>query len=267
MFQVDSVHHDKMIPGWCTSQERINFNVLVLVTEGKVVYEVDQKRLIAEKGDLLILPKLITRAGVNHESGPHQKYTILFTCNKEETLLPFLQCYEQTLIKPRNFESLRRRFEKLFLEMRGARSFRSMICQGILQELLGIIARELEQPEMAPMKIKYAHTIQNYLVEHYREPIEIGQLAKLIGRSENYTISIYKEVTGQSPIKYLHRLRIMEACYLLLNTKTSISSVSQYLGYYDTSYFFRMFKQLTSMSPSEFIALGQPLDSEVFWGR
>ncbi|MFD1906464.1 hypothetical protein ACFSQ7_24595 [Paenibacillus rhizoplanae] len=54
-------------------------------------------------------------------------------------------------------------FEKLFMEMRGVKSFRSMICQGILQELLGITARELEQPEIAPMKVQYARTIQNYL--------------------------------------------------------------------------------------------------------
>lgn len=267
MLTLDSVHHDKMIPGWRTLQERININVLVLVMEGKAVYHIEGKRMVVEKGDLLVLPSSISRAGENHESGPHQKYTILFTCDEEAALLPYLGSGKQTLIKPRNFESLRRRFEKLFGEMRGGKSFRMFICQGILQELLGLIARELEQPEMAPMKIKYAQTIQNYLVQHYREPLEIRQLAQLIDRSENYTISVYKEVTGHSPIKYLHRLRIMEAGYLLLNTKTTVADVSQYLGYYDTSYFFRMFKQLTSLSPTEFIAIGQPLDSEDFFAH
>ena len=266
MLYLQSVNHDRMIPGWRTLPERIAYNVLVLVVAGKVVYQIEGNRIVAEKGDLLVLPRSIKRAGENHGSGLHQKYTILFTCDEEAALLPYLGSGKQTLIKPRNFESLRRRFEKLFGEMRGGRSFRLFICQGILQELLGLIARELEQPEIAPMKIKYAQTIQNYLVEHYREPVEIRQLAQLINRSENYTISVYKEVTGQSPIKYLHRLRIMEAGHLLLNTKTTVADVSQYLGYYDTSYFFRMFKQLTSLSPTEFIAIGQPLDSEGFFG-
>ncbi|WP_339225159.1 AraC family transcriptional regulator [Paenibacillus sp. FSL H8-0332] len=266
MYTVDSVYHDLMIPGWRTMQERIKLNVLILVIEGKVVYYIEKTRVVLEQGDLLILPNLIDRAGEDHESGPHQKYTILFTSGEETELLPFLRQDRHTLLKPRSFEALRRRFEKLFMEMRGVKSFRSMICQGILQELLGITARELEQPEIAPMKVQYARTIQNYLLCHYRESIEIEQLAKLIGCSENYTISVYKEVTGQSPIKYLHRLRILEACYLLLNTKTTVAAISQYSGYYDASYFFRMFKQLTSMSPSEFIAIGQPLDMEDFLG-
>lgn len=101
-----------------------------------------------------------------------------------------------------------------------------------------MLAREFEQPEVSPMKLKYAQKIQQYLLEHYREQVQIHELASLIRRSPNYTISIYREVTGQSPIRYLHQLRIIEACNLLLNSDMSISSISSYLGYYDTSYFF-----------------------------
>ncbi|WP_368659514.1 AraC family transcriptional regulator [Metabacillus halosaccharovorans] len=54
------------------------------------------------------------------------------------------------------------------------------------------------------------------MLENYRKNIEIEQLAKLINRSQSYTISIFKELMGQSPIRYIHQLRIIEACNLLL---------------------------------------------------
>ena len=72
------------------------------------------------------------------------------------------------------------------MKMRGGKSYRTKICQGIMQELIGMLARELEKNELAPSKRNYADTIKSYLLEHYREPIEIDRLAKLIHRSPSY---------------------------------------------------------------------------------
>ncbi|MBT2738781.1 helix-turn-helix transcriptional regulator [Bacillus sp. ISL-7] len=52
----------------------------------------------------------------------------------------------------------------------------------------------------------------------------------------------------------------MEACNLLLNTDMTVVAISDYLGYYDTSYFSRMFKKLASMSPKEFSMTGHQID-------
>ncbi|BCG58300.1 AraC family transcriptional regulator [Paenibacillus sp. URB8-2] len=261
MLVLHSVHFDKEIPHWRTLMEEIRINVLVLVTLGKVKYTVNGQPIIAERGDLLVLPKGVRRAGENDESGLHQKYTILFHCGADVAeAIPFLSLNSPTLFKPRNFETVRRKFEQLFLESREAKSYSSFISLGVLQEVLGMLAREFEQPEVSPMKLKYAQKIQQYLLEHYREQVQIHELASLIRRSPNYTISIYREVTGQSPIRYLHQLRIIEACNLLLNSDMSISSISSYLGYYDTSYFFRIFKKQTSYSPSEFAVNGRLME-------
>ncbi|MBB6731082.1 helix-turn-helix domain-containing protein [Cohnella zeiphila] len=266
MIQLMSVHFDHFIPNWRTQMEKIGHNVLVLVTEGKVRYDINGSEVVAERGELLYIPKSTRRSGENWAGTPHQKYTVLFNLDCElPTGVPFLDRKQFLRFRLAHFPYAQRRCERLYEEMRGSKSFRELICLGIVQELFGILSRELEKPEVTPMKMKYAQTVRQYLLEHYREPIEIGQLARLIRRSPNYTTALFKEVFGQSPIRYMHQLRVLEACNLLLNSDMTIASISQYLGYYDTSYFFRIFKKYSSMSPGEFIARGRPSDlSQLF---
>jgi AraC-like DNA-binding protein len=155
---------------------------------------------------------------------------------------------------------MKHRFERLYFDIRGDKKYRDYVCLGVLQEIIGLFARELESSTITPIKVKFVQIIERFLLENYRKPIEIEHLAKLIHRSPGYTISVFKEVIGQSPIKYIHQLRVMEACNLLLNTDMTVVAISEYLGYYDTSYFSRMFKKLTSMSPKEFSMTGHQID-------
>jgi len=267
MLSLTSVFFDDNIRDWRSHSEIIDFNVLVLVTEGYVCYDIEGITHVGERGDLIFIPHGTRRAGDNHPSGPHQKYTVMMNYNPDAvTSIPFLRERKFVHFKPRRFQYIQRRFAQLFEEFREGELFKSTICLGILQELIGIVARELEKPELTPMKAKYADIIKRYLLDHYREPVEIKKLARLIQRSPNYTTAVFREATGQSPIKYIHQLRVMEACHLLLNSDMSISSIANYLGYYDTSYFFRMFKKYTSMSPTDFMTYGSLEDTSHMFG-
>lgn len=206
----------------------------------------------------MFIPASTIRGGENHKSGEHQKYTALFTLpDRIDPHIPFPIDQKFYQIKSRSYEYIKHRFERLYFNMRGDKSYSSYICNGILQELIGVFAQELGASSIAPIKLKYAKTIEYFLLTNYREPIKIEQLAKLIHRSQSYTIAVFKEVMGQSPIQYIHQLRITEACNLLLTTDMTVVAISEYLGYYDTSYFSRMFKKVTSMSPKEFIKVGE----------
>lgn len=247
--------------------EEIGHHVLVLVTDGKVIYTINGVQIVAERGEFLYIPKSTMRCGENLPDRPHRKWTILFTAGHElETSVPFLK--QQTFIRFRlaNFQNVQRMFGRLYEEMRERRRFRSLICMGIMQELFGTLSRELEKPEVPPIKLKYAQIVKQHLLDRYREPVEIEQLARLINRSPNYTTALFKEVFGHSPIKYMHQLRVMEACNLLLYSDMTVASIAQYLGYYDPSYFFRMFKKHCAMSPTDFAERGQPSDLAGLFG-
>ncbi|WP_237391573.1 helix-turn-helix domain-containing protein [Paenibacillus dendrobii] len=256
-----SVNFDKNIPSWRTNLEAINYNVLVLVREGKVRYKINGKEIIAENGDVLFIPRSTRRSGENWLGAPHQKYTILFSYDAGiETGIPFLDQKQFIQFKTSQDQYAFHRCERLYEEIRGGKSFRNIICLGIFQELLGMLARELDKPDLTPSKLKYAQIIKNYLLEHYREPIDIDQLSKLIYRSPNYVTALFREVYGHPPIRYMHQLRMLEACNLLLSTDMTIAGIAQYLGYYDTSYFHRVFKKHIGMAPSNYLQQGAQSD-------
>jgi len=265
MIEILGVFFDNFISDWRTSMEKIDYNVLVVVVQGTVQYSINGENLIAKKGDMLYIPAFTMRAGENHVSGPHQKYSVVFELDKKHAhthSFPIGQDFHHLKIK--SFEYMKHRFEQLYTDIRGNKKHRDFICHGMLQEIIGLFGSELESPVTAPNKVKYAEVIEKFLLENYRKTVEIEQLAKLIHRSPGYTISIFKEVMGQSPIRYIHQLRIMEACNLLLNTEMTVVAISEYLGYYDTSYFSRMFKKITSMSPKEFMLTGQQVDLKTY---
>lgn len=267
MFELTSVNFDNHIPHWHTQLEAIGYNVLSIVQEGKVRYDINGEEAIGEKNDVLFIPMSTRRSGGNWMGTTHQKYTILFTYDPSlKTGIPFLDQRKFAKFRMKEARHIFSRCDKLLEEMRGGKSYRSIICLGIFQELLGMLARESDKPgELTPSKLKYAETIKKHLLAHYREPVEVGHLATLVGRSPNYVTTLFKEVCGHSPIRYMHQLRILEACSLLLSSTMTVADISQYLGYYDTSYFCRIFKQLAGMSPTEYAKRGNLADIPKFF--
>ncbi|NIK67393.1 AraC family transcriptional regulator [Paenibacillus sp. BK720] len=252
MLSLISVHYDNRIPNWRNGMARLTCNILALITEGKIRYTVNQKSYIAVKGDLLFIPAGSWRASENYE-GEHAKLTLLFNYGEEEAgEIELLARSEFRIGKLRSFEYIRHRFERLYREWTVEGKNRRMVSTGIVQEIIGIATREMESSDIAPNKLKLAGKLQQFMVEHYRDAIPIDQLAGLIQRSPNYTISLFREVMGLSPIQYMHQLRMKEACRLLGGSDLTVSEIATFLGYYDHSYFYRMFKKHTSLSPSAY---------------
>src|SRR5581483_9756300 len=152
MLSILSVFFDNFIPNWHTKMEKIDYNVLILVTQGRVQYTLNGKEITAEKGDILFIPSSTVREGINHESGAHQKYTVIFTLHDNEIPRhPFPIDQNFYHIKTRSFEYMKHRFERLYLDIRGDKKHRDFICLGILQELIGLFAQELESPTITPI--------------------------------------------------------------------------------------------------------------------
>lgn len=76
MLQIMSVNFDNEIPQWRTNLETIPYNVLVVVRQGQVRYEINGSVVIAEAEDVLFIPRGARRSGENKDGIPHQKHTV-----------------------------------------------------------------------------------------------------------------------------------------------------------------------------------------------
>lgn len=80
------------------------------------------------------------------------------------------------------------------------------------------------------------------------------ELAVLVGMSPRTFARRFKAATGDTPINYLHRLRINTAKHLLESDLKSVRQVSREVGYEDLTFFRRLFKRYTGTPPREYRA-------------
>jgi transcriptional regulator GlxA family with amidase domain len=91
---------------------------------------------------------------------------------------------------------------------------------------------------------------QKVIESKYRQSLSIEDLAKASGMSPRNFNRRFKAATGESTIKYLQQIRIEAAKKELENGKRSFDEISVNVGYENVSFFRRIFKQGTGLSPA-----------------
>lgn len=83
-------------------------------------------------------------------------------------------------------------------------------------------------------------------------PGTLADYARGAGISENYLSRLVKQSTGRSVGAWIDILRIQRAKRLLSSTSLPIIDIAASVGVEDQSYFSRLFKKETGMTPSAF---------------
>lgn len=94
--------------------------------------------------------------------------------------------------------------------------------------------------------------LQEWLFRNFTEPVQVADMARHAGMSQSTFARRFKAVTGETPLSYLHRLRINAARHLLENDLRSIQEVGREVGYDDVTHFRRVFKRYTESSPRKY---------------
>jgi AraC-like DNA-binding protein len=91
----------------------------------------------------------------------------------------------------------------------------------------------------------------DFMKGHLREPLKIATLTALVNLSRSHYTTLFRRVTGYTPLSYLNLLRMQRAVQLLNTTNLSIKQISDQLGFSDQFYFSRAFRKMHNYSPSE----------------
>ena len=70
--------------------------------------------------------------------------------------------------------------------------------------------------------------------------------------SKDHLIRIFKKATGETPANYITRKKLERAELLLTTTIIPVKNIASELGYEDISYFIRIFRKHSNMSPQEY---------------
>ncbi|OGX68212.1 MAG: hypothetical protein A2189_09105 [Paenibacillus sp. RIFOXYA1_FULL_44_5] len=254
MLHIKGVYHDVNLRG--SNGKNRGQNTLVYVTEGEIIYWIENERLKLEKGDILFIPFHLVRAWESPQNESHQKYTVVFSWDNSSLEKTFFDTKSNVLIqtKPRNGAYFEQRFSYLFIQWIRKSPYYKEMSGHILSELLTLIAQQqAEKRAASPKKELLVRKVQDYILNDFRKNLTIEELSNLAGITPNYVTAIFKEVIGTTPIQYLHQIRINTAVTLFEHTQMTVREVAEYLGYCDQAYFNRMFKKWMDASPTHFL--------------
>ena len=91
-----------------------------------------------------------------------------------------------------------------------------------------------------------------YIHTHYAEPITREEIAKHAGISADYLTDCFRLELGITPITYIRRYRIRQACELLQSSEKSITQIALAVGFSDGAHFTRTFQREMNMTPSAY---------------
>ena len=90
---------------------------------------------------------------------------------------------------------------------------------------------------------------QEWMEKNYRDNINLEMLAEKAGMSLRHFNRRFKSATGETGVKYLQLTRVEAAKMDLVNTNKSFEEISLSVGYENVSFFRRVFKRNTGVTP------------------
>lgn len=94
--------------------------------------------------------------------------------------------------------------------------------------------------------------IHNYIAKHFREKIELEQLASLIPMTVPAFCAYFKKQSRKTVMDYISDLRIGYSCKLLVERNSTVEQVALQSGFNSTTFYNRKFKEKMGMTPKAY---------------
>ena len=96
------------------------------------------------------------------------------------------------------------------------------------------------------------HQATRYIREHYAEKLTLNSVAAQVYLSPTYFSRIFRQETGETFNAYLNAVRIEQSKKLLTDQSVRLIDISLMVGFDNQSYFTKVFKRITGMSPLQY---------------
>lgn len=174
--------------------------------------------------------------------------------------VPSLETRLQGDFRPAIFEEPRLRFSdprilsliKMLIDIpdAGASSsslFGDSLVAGILALLSTIPSIERQPKRLAAWQVR---RVTDYMRSRLPQPIELRELASLLGQSQWHFCRAFKASTGTSPYQWQLDERIRMVQGLLLNSDAPLDVIAEATGFGDAMHLIRTFKKRSGLTPA-----------------
>ncbi|MBC8151422.1 MAG: helix-turn-helix domain-containing protein [Bacteroidetes bacterium] len=130
-----------------------------------------------------------------------------------------------------------------------------LICQSLLHILVLQVQRSVDSQIGQAISKKYIvlyKRFKNLLDVHFLENSSASDYASKLHITQHHLNQVIKQVTGKTTTEVIRARSILEAKRLLTFTDQPIAEIASRLNFFDSSYFAKLFKADTGLSPNDF---------------
>lgn len=242
-----------------TPLHRPDYNFIVHLTRGTAKQQVDAEIMSIGKDDILLVKQgnmtalkevsedaagyiVLFEDGTLHHLLSKEKIIHLFTAN---SVIPMSEAISQWLTPLFGLLSNELNSEKPDLD----------ISYSLFQAaLIKIIASNKAQHQAINRSSEVAFSFKELVYKYHVEHKSVSFYVDKLSVSVNYLNRCIQQTMGTAPKEWINKVSISQSQLLLQDFTKCISSVAFELNYEDPSYFGRLFKKVTSLTPSEYRA-------------
>lgn len=246
---------------------------LFYISKGELTYQIPGIDVRFEQGSGgLLIPEIIHRSvwssrneviQLLHQFEPSLLFGDIRTRMAQKYVLPLLDPGVQALIKfDPNVKShasalalLKESYELNESDFDYEFRLRECLCAiwlrtlSLSKESGNVTAHTANDPRMKNM--------MTYINAHLDEKITVQSIAATAFVSTRMCYRMFREYLHIAPNEYIRSCRIRKACVLLNRDKVSVTEAAQRCGFDDSSYFARVFREMTGYTPLEFKKMAQ----------
>ena len=148
-------------------------------------------------------------------------------------------------------------FHKIYLEYKGQQKGYYELMRAYVIELIIKLFRKMESCASGRISATQKHAVEQtlaYLHESFHTHITLDELATRIFLNKDYLNRIFRKSTGMPVNAFLQRIRVEEACRLLVSGSSPMSEIAEACGFGDTKGFYAAFKRIVGITPGEYRA-------------
>ncbi len=258
---------------WVYPESQIPYNILRYIVAGEAEFIIDGESTFVQKNDIVYIPKG-SRMSCYSRSDNFSFYSVRFTStdlNSNEDIL-------SDLFKiPKVTENVSEAdyFKEMYHWARSTHSAKRCFVRGNLNLLIGSLALranpennyiekievvdniDLEKIKLRERKSRgyvdpRVQIVTDYIILNPMESYTPEIMAEMIGLSKQRFNTIFKKSVGKTPMKYVKEIRLTIAAKKLLIENKHINEIAYDVGYEDSNYFIREFKEAFGFTPNQY---------------
>lgn len=247
---------------------RHDFYAAVLFTRGKGTHEIDFQKYEVSEGSLFFLsPGQIHSWELSEDIDGYiffcsQEFYEMHYVNQKLRSFPFFG----SVTFPRKLQLNNEELQKniiLFEELGNENQTKSIMKEGLILSLMSQVfinatrsfSRDIEilESSTGPSYFKHYQDFETLIEEHFTKQKSIAYYASLLGISSKHLNRIVQTVVRKTATDVLTERVVLEAKRMLMYLDEGLVEIAFRLGYEEYSYFVRVFRKSSGMTPTQFM--------------